>query len=161
MGFVLDIDPHAARRSVQMLENCPFINRMSVFDEPTLGVSNADKKNLRLSTSCAIEYCHKDRPFCQEARHITTGAITYLELHEPRLALCVRSWGSCLLLSKRVKNAYEQHRRMDAKRLAAGEPPAAAPPPQAPPAQAPALAPYVAHGDTAALATVQRNYCVV
>jgi len=47
---------------------------------------------------------------------------------------------------------------MDAERLAAGEPPAAAPPPQARPAQTPALAPQVAHGDTAALATAQRNF---
>jgi len=157
MGFVLDIDPHAARRSVEIPENCPAINRMSVFNEPALGISNADKKHLRLLTSRAIEYCQKDRPFWQQARHIIAGAITYLELHEPRLALCVRSWGSCSLLSKRVNNAYEHHRRMDAKRLAAGKPPAAAPPPQAPPAQTPALAPQVAHGDTAALATAQRN----
>jgi len=46
---------------------------------------------------------------------------------------------------------------MNAKRLAAGTPPAAAPPPQAPPGQAAALAAQVAHDDTAALATAQRN----
>jgi len=153
MGCVLDADPHAARRSVEMPENCPSINHMSIIDEPALGISNADKKHLRLLTSRAVEYCQKDRPLCQQARHIIGGAITYVELHEPRLALCVRSWGSCSLLSKRVKNACEHHRHMEAKRLAAGEQPVVGPPPQAPPAQAPARAPQVAHGETAALET--------
>jgi len=158
MVFVLEIDSHAASWSVEMPKNCASINRMSVFNEPALGISSADKKHLRLKTSSAIEYCQKDRLFCQQARHIFAGAITYLELHEPCLALCVRSWGSCSLLSMRVNNAYEHHRRMGAKRLAAGDPPAVAQPPQAPAAQAPALAPQVAHGDTAALATAQRNF---
>ena len=82
MGFVLGIDPHAARWSVEMPENCPSTNRMRVFDELDLGISNADKKHLRLLPSSAIEYRQKDRSFCQPARHIFAGAITHVELHE-------------------------------------------------------------------------------
>jgi len=158
MGFVLDEDAHAVRRTVPVPEGSPSVNRMQVFDVPALGIPGAEKKHINRLTKRAAEFFLNDRPFCQQARHVIAGAIIYLEQHEPRLAVCVRSWGSCALLSKRANYAYEHYRRTEARRLAAGDPPALHLPPCPPPrAPAPAL-PVVGQGESTAPEAAQLNF---
>eukprot|EP00168_Porphyra_purpurea_P019960 TRINITY_DN817_c0_g1_i18.p4 TRINITY_DN817_c0_g1~~TRINITY_DN817_c0_g1_i18.p4 ORF type:complete len:108 (+),score=13.05 TRINITY_DN817_c0_g1_i18:603-926(+) len=59
--------------------------------------------------------------------------MTYLELHEPRLAVCELSWGACALLSRYANNAAAHHAKKLARPVAAGQSPAVAPPLPPPP----------------------------
>jgi len=158
MGFVLDEDAHAARQTMPVPEGSPSVNRMQVSDMPALGIPGAEKKRINCLTKQAAEFFLNDRPFFQQGRHVIAGAIIYLEQREPRLAVCVLSWGSCALLSKRAKYAYKHYRRTEARRLAAGDPPALHLPPCLPP-RAPASAlPLVAQGGSTAPEAAQLNF---
>lgn len=121
MGFVLDEDPNAARRVVAVPDRAASVNRMRVVGVAAAGIPDkeVDVRHLLHVTRLAATHFNKTKPFCQQERIVLGHAIAYLELHEPRLAVCVRSWGACALLS-RVSNKRSEHRaRMEAKREAA------------------------------------------
>eukprot|EP00168_Porphyra_purpurea_P019959 TRINITY_DN817_c0_g1_i17.p2 TRINITY_DN817_c0_g1~~TRINITY_DN817_c0_g1_i17.p2 ORF type:complete len:159 (+),score=23.80 TRINITY_DN817_c0_g1_i17:405-881(+) len=81
----------------------------------------------QLSRSAATHF-DKAVPFCDQRRHVIASAMTYLELHEPRLAVCELSWGACALLSRYANNAAAHHAKKLARPVAAGQSPAVAPP---------------------------------
>lgn len=158
MGSVFDEDAHAAWRTVPVPEKSPSVSRVHFVYVTALGISGAAEKHIIRLTKRAAGFSLNDRPFFQQARHIIGGAIIYLEQHEPRLAVCERSWGSCALQFKRANYAYEHYRRTEARRLAAGDPPALHLPP-CPPRRAPAPAlPVVGQGGSTAPEAAQLNF---
>ena len=120
-GFVLDDVPNAARRVVAVPDGASSVNRMRLVGVAAVGIpdNEVEVRRLRQVTHLAATHFNKTKPFCQLERLVLGHAIAYLELHEPRLAVCVRSWGACALLS-RLSNKRSEHRaRMEAKREAA------------------------------------------
>ena len=154
MGFVLINDQNAARRVVAMPEDATAVNRMTVLGAPALGIPDYSETKLRLRQLTHLAATHFDgtKSFWRQEWDTIAGGIVYLELHEPRLAVCERSWGACALLSKLSNNRAEHHTKMMAKRAAAAQsqvsepvahlpPSVALPPPPPPPTMqsAPAL----------------------
>ena len=125
MGFELDYDPHAARRTVDIPE-AKSVNRMKVFGSPALGIPISDAKRLRgLVRRAAADFVTGERQtFRTQSWDVLEKAITRLELDEPRLAVCVRSWGACALLSRTANNAADYAVQVAGQSWAA--PPAAA-----------------------------------
>jgi len=76
-------------------------------------------RRLRPVTHLAATHFNKTKPFCQQERLVLGHAIAYLELQEPRLAVCLRSWGASALLYGLSNNMSEHHGGMEAKRVAA------------------------------------------
>jgi len=152
MGFELDDDRHAARRTVA-IPGAISVNRMKVFCSPALGIPISDAKRLRgLARWAAADFFKGERQtFCTQSRDVLEKAITRLELDEPHLAVCVRSWEACDLLSRTANNAADYAVQVAGQSRAA--PPAAAvesaaseslrplPPHQTPPARVPAPLP--------------------
>lgn len=99
-GFELSPDPLAARRSI--VGPPPAVNKMSI---DALGIPEADKPKLHaLVTAAAKEDFKPKKTISEQKRHRMAAAILYLEAHEPRSAVCIRSWGACALLSRKVNN---------------------------------------------------------
>jgi len=57
-----------------------------------------------LVATAAHAYFKPKKTFSDQKRHRMAAAVSYLELHEPRLAVCVRFWGACALLSRKANN---------------------------------------------------------
>jgi len=128
MGFQLDPDPHAGRRTVA-IPVARSINRMKVVGASPLGIAPTDANRLRaLARRAAADFARGEgerRTFCSQTRAAMEKAITYLEDNEPRLAVCERSWGACALLSRATTNAIDYASEV-AGRVSPVEPPPAA-----------------------------------
>lgn len=99
-GFEFSQDPHAARRTA--VAPPPAVNKMSI---DTLGIPKGDMRHLHaLVATAAHAYLFLRKTFSDQKRHRMAAAISYLELYAPRLAVCVRSWGACALLSLKDSN---------------------------------------------------------
>ena len=83
-GFELSQDPHAARRTV--VAPLPAINKMAIH---TLGIPKGDMRHHlhALVATAAHAYFKPKKTFSDQKRHRMAAAISYLELHEPRLAV--------------------------------------------------------------------------
>jgi len=80
----------------------PPINKMSI---DTLEIPKGDMRHLHaLVATAAHAYLKPKKIFSDQKQHRMATAISYLELHEPRLAVCIRSWGACVLLSRKAHN---------------------------------------------------------
>jgi len=137
MGFTLDHDPHAGRRSVPV-PVATSVNRMKVVGELSLGIPATDAKRLRgLARQTAAGLVKgKGQSFHSQSRALLETAITFFEQKEPRLAVCERSWGACALLSRTITNASDYAGQVAEPAGAAAHPVAATvsvalPPPQA------------------------------
>ena len=102
LGFDLENDPNSARRTVALTGGS--INRMPIFDNPAVGISSVEKTHLQSIARQAARFFDPEVTFCQQSRADLTTAIAFLELKEPRLGVCERSWGACTLLSKAANN---------------------------------------------------------
>jgi len=121
MGFVLDEDLNAARRVGSVPDRAASVNRMRVVGVAAVGIPDKemDVRHLLHVTHLAATHFNKTKPFCQQERLVLGHAIAYLELQEPRVAVCVHSWGAYALLSRLSNNRSEHRARMEAKREAA------------------------------------------
>jgi len=136
MGFTLDHDPHAGRRSVP-LPVATSVNRMKVVGDLSLCVPATDAKRLRgLSRQAAAGLVKgKWQSCCSQCRASLETAVTFLEQKEPRLSVCERSRGACALLSKTITSASDYAGQVAEPAGAAAQPVAATvsvalPPPQ-------------------------------
>jgi len=85
------------------------VNRMKVFGSAALGIPISNAQRLRgLDRWAAAEFVKGERQtFCTQNRDVPEQEVTRLELDEPRLAVCVRSWEACALLSRTANNAAD------------------------------------------------------
>ena len=151
LGFDVDPDANAAPRTVSSPEGVS-INRMPVLAHPAINIPEHDQTHVHALAKQAAGLFNKEVSFCRQTKEALNGAITYLELWEPRLTVCIRSWGACSLLSS-VANDAAEYRARARKRAAAGTNtmPATMPPPlPAPPVAAPRLHEAAASGSAAA-----------
>jgi len=102
LGLYLVNDTNSARRTVAITGGA--INRMPIFVNPAVGISSAEKTHLQSLARQAAKCFDPEVTFCQQSRADMTTAIAFLELKEPRLGVCERSWGACTLLSKAANN---------------------------------------------------------
>jgi len=70
-----------------------------------LGIPKGDIRHLHaLVATAAHAYFKPKKIFSDQKQHRMATAISYLKLHEPRLAVCIRSWGACALLLRKANN---------------------------------------------------------
>jgi len=125
------------------------VSRMKVFGSAALGIPISAAERLRgFARQAAADFVKGERQaFCTQNRDELEKAITRLELDEPHLAVRVRSWETCALLS-RTANSAADYAVQVAGQSRAAQPAAAAksaaseslPPPltrQTPPARVP------------------------
>ncbi|OSX71917.1 hypothetical protein BU14_0490s0015 [Porphyra umbilicalis] len=85
----------------------PVIAKINVLKDGDLGLGEADRMRLRRYVAFATKHIlGSTKPFCSHEDDNQRRAVAYLEEREPRLAVCVSSWGACALLSRGL-----QHRR--------------------------------------------------
>jgi len=85
----------------------PVIAKINVLKEGDLGLGEADRVRLRRYVAFAIQHIlGSTESFFSHEDDKQRRAVAYLEEREPRLAVCVSSWGACALLSRGL-----QHRR--------------------------------------------------
>lgn len=163
LGFDVDPDPNAERRTVSSPAGVS-VNRMSVFTHPAIAIPEADQAHVHTVTKQAAQFFNKKVHFCKQTRGAINDAVAYLELWEPRLAVCVRSWGACSLLSSIANDAAEYRAR--AHQLAAARAAvrsntalASVPAPRSPPPiAAPELGLAAPRGTAASPAVATREY---
>jgi len=120
-GFDLHPDPDAARRAVAI--PAAAVNRLPVFQ--VLNISGPDVIHIKRLAKSAAKVFDPLVTFCAQARVDIDVAVRHLERFEPRLGVCVRSWGACCLLSKVANNSAAYHKAL-AKKGQAGQAAAAA-----------------------------------
>jgi len=102
-GFDLPADPHAVARTLAAPP--PPVNKMPVFGNDAVGIPPDRVLFVRSIVRAAVkEYFTSYLTWGYQHSQDMEQAITYVELHEPRLAACVRSWGACALLSRAINN---------------------------------------------------------
>ena len=83
----------------------PPINKMPVYGSSAVGIPPDRERFVRSVVRAAIkEYFTSCHTWGYQARQDIEQAVSYVELHEPRLRACVRSWGACALLSRAINN---------------------------------------------------------
>ena len=110
-GFDLHPDPDAARRAVPI--PAAAVNRLPVFD--SLNISGLDVVYVKRLAKSAAKVFDPLLTFCAQARTDIDVAVRHLERYEPRLGVCVRSWGACCLLSKVANNSAAYHKALAKK----------------------------------------------
>jgi len=78
---------------------------MPVFGNDAVGIPPDRVLFVRLIVRAAVKECFTSYLTCgcQHSQDMEQ-AIIYVELHEPHLAACVRSWGACALLSRAMND---------------------------------------------------------
>jgi len=78
---------------------------MPVFENDAVGIPPDRVLFVRSIVRAAVkEYFTSYLTWGYQHSQDMEQAITYVELHEPRLVACVRSWGACALLSRAINN---------------------------------------------------------
>jgi len=163
LGSDVDPEPKAARRTVSLPAGV-FVNRMPFFTDPAITITEADKAHVHTVSKQAAQLFNKEAPFCQQTSEAINDAVAYLELWAPRLAVFVRTWGACSLLSSIVNDAAEYRERackLAAERAAARSNTAPASVPtlrSPPPTAAPELGLAAPRGTAASPAGATREY---
>jgi len=123
MDPVLINDQNAARRVLARPEDATAVNHMIVLDAPALSIPDdcGAKLRQRQLTHLAATHFYRTKSSCMQGWDTIAGGIFCLELHEPRLAVCGRSWGAFSLISKLFNKRAEHHTKVMAKRAAAAQ----------------------------------------
>ncbi|OSX77966.1 hypothetical protein BU14_0126s0005 [Porphyra umbilicalis] len=102
-GFDLPDDRHAAVRTLEAPP--PPLNNMPVYGNDDVGIPPDRVRYVRGLVRAAVkEYFTSYHTWGYQEWSDMRQAITYVEQQEPRLAICVRSWGACALLSRAINN---------------------------------------------------------
>lgn len=84
----------------------PSIAKNNVYNS-NIGISERDRPRLAACVAGAMGYL-PGKTLCNHSRAQLEAAISYLEAAEPRLAVCIRSWGACSLLSRALSGRQWQ-----------------------------------------------------
>lgn len=79
------------------------IAKINVYNS-VLGIHEADRPALTVLVAGAMRYL-PGKTFCNHSGAQITAAVSHLEGGEPRLAVCIGSWGACALLSRSLSRS--------------------------------------------------------